>query len=184
MNSIRTIGITTGGGDCPGLNAVIRAVYLTATAHGITVIGIPDGLAGLMNADGDLTSCRALTLADVRAILPRGGTILGTTNRQNPFACSMLENGQKVVRDVSDRVIENARRLGLDCMLIVGGDGTQRIGLKRGAGHGGSAIGRARPSGLGVCRAGSGNDQESGEEGTIHHLSTPCTKRPCGRSSS
>lgn len=126
---VRTIGITTGGGDCPGLNAVIRAVFLSAARRGFTVIGISDGLDGLVDPGPDFSRCRPLTLDDVRDILPRGGTILGTTNRHNPFAYPMQEQGRQVVRDVSDQVIANARALGLDALIVVGGDGTQKIGL-------------------------------------------------------
>jgi 6-phosphofructokinase 1 len=127
---IRTIGITTGGGDCPGLNAVIRAVVLSAVQrHGWRVIGIPDGFEGLVSAESGPRRCRPLTLEDVRDILPRGGTILGTTNRHNPFSYRVRENGCETVRDVSDQVIKNAQALGLDALIVVGGDGTQKIGL-------------------------------------------------------
>jgi len=126
---MRTIGIITGGGDCPGLNAVIRAVFLSASRHGLRVIGIADGFAGLIDPGADFRSCRPLTFADVREILPRGGTILGTTNRHNPFAHRTMEDGREVTRDVSDQVIENARKMGLDALVVVGGDGTQKIGL-------------------------------------------------------
>ena len=75
-----TIGILTGGGDAPGLNAVIRAVVKTATCeHGMRVIGIEDGFEGLLGA----TRTRLLSAGDVRGLLPRGGTILGTRNRGN-----------------------------------------------------------------------------------------------------
>lgn len=125
-SSIRTIGITTGGGDCPGLNAVIRAVVRSAIrGHGWQVMGICDGFDGLLFPE----RMRPLGLDDVRDILPRGGTILGTTNRGNPFEYPHEEAGQVVRRDVSDRVIENAHRLGIDALVVVGGDGTQRIGL-------------------------------------------------------
>lgn len=126
---IRTIGILTGGGDCPGLNAVIRAVFLSAARHGFRVIGIPDGFAGLIDPGPDYRRCRPLTQDDVREILPRGGTILGTTNRHNPFAYRVVENGIEVVRDVSDQAVRNARGMGLDALIVVGGDGTQKIGL-------------------------------------------------------
>lgn len=128
--SIQTIGITTGGGDCPGLNAVIRAVFLTAVRrHGWQVIGIPDGFEGLIDPGPGFNRCRPLTMSDVRDILPRGGTILGTTNRHNPFSYHTNENGREVVRDVSDQVLGNAQALGIDALIVVGGDGTQQIGL-------------------------------------------------------
>ncbi len=81
MKKIRKLGILTGGGDCPGLNAVIRAVVHTASRdYGLEVCGIIDGYAGLIHKN-----VRKLELADVSGILPRGGTILGTSNRDNPF---------------------------------------------------------------------------------------------------
>jgi 6-phosphofructokinase len=81
--SIRTIGVANGGGDCPGLNATIRGVVKAAILrHGWKVIGIREGFDGLIWPE----HCMELTLDTVRGILPRGGTILGTTNRGNPFA--------------------------------------------------------------------------------------------------
>ncbi len=124
---IRTIAICTGGGDCPGLNAVIRAATKAAILqHGWKVIGIEDGFDGLIFPD----KCVQLGLVDVSGILPRGGTILGTTNRGNPFKYKVRENGQDVVKDVSDQVICNARRLGIDALIVIGGDGTQGIALE------------------------------------------------------
>ena len=95
---VKTIGILTGGGDCPGLNAVIRAVVKAATIrYGWTVLGIPDGYDGLIWPE----KIRPLGAADIAGILVRGGTILGTSNRGNPFAYPMQEDGQTVVKDVS-----------------------------------------------------------------------------------
>ncbi len=70
---------------------------------------------------------RELTLKDVSGILPRGGTILGTTNRGNPFCYKTIENGQEVVRDISDEVIANTRKLGIDAVISIGGDGSMKI---------------------------------------------------------
>src|SRR3954465_7737879 len=124
--SIRTIGISTGGGDCPGLNAVIRAAVKCAIQkHGWKVIGVEDGFDGLISPE----KCRPLDLNAVSGILPRGGTILGTTNRGNPFKYKVQENGQEGERDMSDQVIANARDLGIDAMIVIGGDGTQAIAL-------------------------------------------------------
>ncbi len=126
-NLVHTIGICTGGGDCPGLNAVIRAAVKCAILkHDWKVMGIEDGFDGLIFRD----KCLQLGLADVSGILPRGGTILGTTNRGNPFKYKMVENGQEVVKDLSTDVICNAKRMGLDALIVVGGDGTQGIGLQ------------------------------------------------------
>jgi len=125
MSEIRCIGIATGGGDAPGLNAVIRAATKAAILkHKWKVIGIPDGFDGLICPEKSFE----LTLDRVSGILPRGGTILGTTNRGNPFSYKTDENGQEVVRDISDDVIANARKLGIDAIITIGGDGSQKIG--------------------------------------------------------
>ncbi|MGZ4817972.1 MAG: 6-phosphofructokinase [Terriglobales bacterium] len=127
MTEIRTIGISTGGGDCPGLNAVIRAATRSAILkHGWRVVGITDGFDGLIWPERS----RELTLDSVSGILPRGGTILGTTNRGNPCKYKTVVDGCEVVRDMAPQVIENARKLGLDALIVVGGDGTQAIGLE------------------------------------------------------
>jgi ATP-dependent phosphofructokinase / diphosphate-dependent phosphofructokinase len=127
MADIRTIGICTGGGDCPGLNAVIRGATRSAIMqHGWRVIGIRDGFDGLIWPERTFE----LRLETVSGILPRGGTILGTTNRGNPFEYKFEEGGKSEVRDVSDQVVTNARRMGIDAVIVVGGDGTQGIGLK------------------------------------------------------
>jgi len=124
MSDIRCIGICTGGGDAPGLNAVIRAAVKSAILkYKWKVIGIPDGFDGLIWPERS----RELTLADVSGILPRGGTILGTTNRGNPFHYKTCDNGE--ARDISDQVIANAGALGIDAIITIGGDGSQKIGL-------------------------------------------------------
>ncbi|PSH04910.1 MAG: 6-phosphofructokinase [Acidobacteria bacterium] len=129
MSEIRKIGICTGGGDCPGLNAVIRAVVKTAILkYRFEVIGIHDGFDGLIWPE----KSHSLTLEDVSGILPRGGTILGTTNRGNPFAYCVNDCEQEKVHDYSDKVVQNARTMGLDALIVVGGDGTQKIGLELG----------------------------------------------------
>lgn len=118
------IGILTGGGDAPGLNAVIRAVVKTAlNMYGTQVIGIYDGFDGLYETGRTIE----LTQSEVRGILPRGGTILGTANRGNPFARRVVKNGEEVIRDVSDEVLEKIEALQLDTLIVVGGDGTLRI---------------------------------------------------------
>jgi ATP-dependent phosphofructokinase / diphosphate-dependent phosphofructokinase len=127
MSDIRRIGICTGGGDAPGLNAVIRAVVKSAILkYRWQVIGIPDGFDGLIWPE----KSRPLSLKDVSGILPRGGTVLGTTNRGNPFHYCGIENGVEVVRDISDEVIANSHQLGIDAVISIGGDGSQKIGLE------------------------------------------------------
>lgn len=117
------IGILTGGGDAPGLNAVIRAVVKTATCeHGMRVIGIEDGFEGLLGA----TQTRVLSPGDVRGLLPRGGTILGTRNRGH-FA-ERTKDGKKVaVEKVYEEAISNMRILGIDALVVLGGEGTLGI---------------------------------------------------------
>jgi ATP-dependent phosphofructokinase / diphosphate-dependent phosphofructokinase len=127
MTAIRCIGICTGGGDAPGLNAVIRAAVKSAfLKYKWKVIGIPDGFDGLIWPEKSYE----LTLKDVSGILPRGGTILGTTNRGNPFKYCTLENDKEVTRDISDEVIANSRKLGIDAVISIGGEGSQSIALE------------------------------------------------------
>ena len=118
-----TIGILTGGGDAPGLNAVIRAVVKTATCeYGMRVIGIEDGFEGLLGA----TQTRVLTPGDVRGLLPRGGTILGTRNRGH-FADRTKDGHKLTVRQVYEEAISNMRILGIDALVVLGGEGTLEI---------------------------------------------------------
>ena len=99
---MKRIAVLTGGGDAPGLNAVIRAVTKTAiTMYGCEVFGIMDSYDGFIAPGGVLP----LDLAAVRGILPRGGTILGTANRGNPFARKVMQAGKEVVIDVSEEII-------------------------------------------------------------------------------
>ena len=126
MSEIKCIGISTGGGDAPGLNAVIRAVVKSAILkYGWKVIGIPDGYDGLIFPERS----QELTLKHVSGILPRGGTILGTTNRGNPFQFTS-ENGAEAPRDISGQVLENAKKLGIDAIVSIGGDGSMKIALE------------------------------------------------------
>ncbi|MDP8207448.1 MAG: ATP-dependent 6-phosphofructokinase [Candidatus Electryonea clarkiae] len=122
------IGITTGGGDAPGLNAVIRAVVKTARRkYHWDVIGIEDGFHGLI----DTRHIVKLDEAFVRGILPKGGTILGTTNRGNPFEYDYKNlDGTTTTLDVSDKCMENFESLGLDALIAIGGDGTMAITQK------------------------------------------------------
>ena len=120
---LKRIGILTGGGDCPGLNAVIRAVTKTAiNDHGWEVVGIEDGYEGLI----DLRH-RQLSNRDVSGILPSGGTILGTSNKADPFRCPVNRSGKLVFRDRSGQACRNYRQMGLDALVCIGGDGTMSI---------------------------------------------------------
>ncbi len=117
----RRIGILTGGGDAPGLNAVIRAVVKAATNCRCQCIGLEDSFDGLL----DPTRSRVLTPKDVTGILRIGGTVLGTSNRGNPFEYPSDDTGTSA--DYSGRCIETFHRLGLDALVVIGGDGTLAI---------------------------------------------------------
>jgi ATP-dependent phosphofructokinase / diphosphate-dependent phosphofructokinase len=121
---MKRIGILTGGGDAPGLNAVIRAAVKTAIyEYGCEVIGIRDGYDGFIDDEGIIP----LGIEDVRGILPRGGTILGSANRGNPYARKVIRNGKEVTIDVSDEIVKGIKRLEMDALLVLGGDGTLNI---------------------------------------------------------
>jgi len=118
------IAINTGGGDAPGLNAVIEAVTMSAYHRGWEVFGIKNGYQGLLDTDEIIR----LTPEKVRNISSTGGTILGTTNRGNPFAMPVKTiDGQVEIKDVSDKILENFKRLKFDCLIAVGGDGSLKI---------------------------------------------------------
>lgn len=124
---MKRIGILTGGGDAPGLNAVIRAVVKSAMNEGgYEVLGIKNGFDGCLDPGGIVELDRAA----VRGILPKGGTILGAANRGNPFARKLMRDGREVVEDVSDDVVRRIQELGLETLIVVGGDGTMRISLE------------------------------------------------------
>ena len=124
---MKTIGVSTCGGDCPGLNAVIHSVVKAAVlGHGWRVLGIQDSFEGLVWPE----RVRELKLDDVSGLLSRGGTILGTTNRLNPLRYELRENGALRTCNLADRCVANAKMLGLDGLVVVGGDGTMRIALE------------------------------------------------------
>ncbi len=126
-SKIRTIGVSTGGGDAPGLNAVIRGLVRAAiNDYGWRVMGVTNGFDGLIWPE----HARELTEDSVSGILPRGGTILGTTNRGNPFSYNTVEHGQPVVKDFSALCLENMKRLKMDALVVIGGDGTLSIAQK------------------------------------------------------
>jgi phosphofructokinase-like protein len=117
------VGILTGGGDCPALNAVIRAAVKTSVGFGWEVLGIEEGFDGLVHC-----RTRPMNTANVSGILHLGGTILGTTNAANPFCYPIPgEGGKPTERDISDKVVANFRKLELDALIVIGGDGTFTI---------------------------------------------------------
>jgi 6-phosphofructokinase 1 len=124
---LKRLGVLTGGGDCSGLNAVIRAVTRSAIIqYDADVIGIEGGFEGLI-----FNRTQQLTVRATRDILTLGGTILGTTNKGNPFEYRELdEEGNIVTHDYSARAVESFKELELDCLLVVGGEGTLEIGYR------------------------------------------------------
>jgi len=121
----KTFGILTAGGDCPGLNAAIRGVCRAATSrYNMKVIGIADGFRGLI--DGDV---RELYEGDFTGILTRGGTILGAS-REKPFKEESVLNTGDIEKDKVAAIKENYKKLGLDCLVILGGNGTNTTGYK------------------------------------------------------
>src|ERR1043166_260788 len=110
------LGVLTGGGDCPGLNPLIRGVVKRGVLEfGHKFIGIENGYQGLV--EPDLT--RPLSVEDTRGILPRGGTILGTSNKANPFSYSVRENGKWVCQDLSEVAVKRFRELKLDGLIAI-----------------------------------------------------------------
>jgi 6-phosphofructokinase 1 len=121
MPTINKIGVLTGGGDAPGLNAVIRAVVKSAHNSQIQVVGLEDSFDGLIYPE----KSRILTPRDVTGILRLGGTILGTVNRGDPFAQPIQTPDGTF--DYADRVVEMFQKMGLDALVCIGGDGTLAI---------------------------------------------------------
>ena len=125
---IKRIGVLTGGGDCPGLNAVIRAVVKTAIGqYGLEVVGLADGYTGIVE-----NKMRPLRWDDVSGILTQGGTILGTSNRANPFRYHVGDDaaGEPIFEDRSDEALAVADKAGLDALVAIGGDGSMSIAAK------------------------------------------------------
>jgi phosphofructokinase-like protein len=123
MSGMNRIGLLTAGGDCPGLNAVIRAVAKTAmNRYGLEVVGIEDGFLGLIQ-----NRMHPLTNESVSNILTLGGTILGTNNRVEPRRYPVKINGTIEIRDVTDRCLEHISHNQLDAIVVIGGDGTMTV---------------------------------------------------------
>lgn len=117
------IGVLTGGGDCPGLNAVIRAIVKTAiNIYGYEVIGFKDGYMGLV-----YNRFKKLALEDVSGLLDKGGTILGTTNSFDPFCVVSDHDGEKQVKDMSDRILDNLCMHDIKALIVIGGTNTTQI---------------------------------------------------------
>ena len=126
MKTRKRIAILTGGGDCPGINAVIRAVAKKAIIeHDLEVLGIEDGYHGLVN-----NKYRRLAYNDVSGILTLGGTILGTSKIANPYRYPVGKDKTLEFRDLSKAAIKNIKKLGVVCLVCIGGDGTLGIAHK------------------------------------------------------
>ncbi len=122
----KIIGVLTAGGDCPGLNAVLRAITKRAIIeHGLEMIGFKDGYEGLIK-----NNFVSLTSRDVSGILTLGGTILGTSNTANPYRYAVVENDKVIIKDMSHEAIFNYKKNDLDALITIGGDGTLLIALK------------------------------------------------------
>ena len=121
MLPIKRIGVLTGGGDAPGLNAVIRAVVKSAINSGMDVRGLEDSFDGLLEPGRS----RPLTAYDVRGIMRLGGTILGTVNRGDPLKRSIQTS--EGMRTYAERCVEMFHELGFDALVVIGGDGTLGI---------------------------------------------------------
>jgi len=119
---VKRVGILTGGGDCPGLNAVIRGVTKSAIDHGMTVIGIIDGFEGLVEGKS-----KEIYSRDVSGILAVGGTILGSSNKGDPFHYPVEKNGKIEIGDFGGEALKNYKLWNLDCLIGIGGDGTMHI---------------------------------------------------------
>lgn len=125
---VKRIGVLTGGGDCPGLNAVIRGVTKPAHDQGLEVIGILDGFEGLVEG-----KAQQLYNKDVSGILAQGGTILGSSNKGDPFHWPEEDVNEKIhIVDRSKTALKNYEGWNLDCLIAVGGDGTMHIADKLG----------------------------------------------------
>lgn len=127
MSEIKRIGVMTAGGDCPGLNAVIRAVTKTAILkYGLEVVGIKNGYRGLYLGGDHFVK---LGLHDVSGIISKGGTILYSSNKDNLFDYDYIdENGNQCHGDQSDVGVKNLQDAGIDALIVIGGDGTLTSG--------------------------------------------------------
>jgi len=119
---VKKVAIITNGGDCPGLNAVIRAIVKTAETHGVECYGYIEGYRGLYENN----YIKLDSNGSASGLLHRGGTIIGASNSTNLFNLKMEENGEIVYKDVSDICVENVKKAGFDCIFTLGGDGTQK----------------------------------------------------------
>ncbi len=122
---LKKVGILANGGDVSGFNAVIRAIVKTAENHGVECYGIVDGYNGLLKKDFEKLSTAAN--GEAVGILPKGGSIIGSSTNANIFNYKIVnEDGSVEYKDLSEQVIENIKEFGFDCIFTLGGDGTQK----------------------------------------------------------
>src|SRR5277367_1532887 len=125
--AIKRIGVLTSGGDCPGLNAVLRGVVRAADSRGWKVLGFKDGFEGLLPPGGDYI---ALDRQKTSGIMHLGGTILGTTNRGH-FVAKVGAGGKAVIpAEIIDQAKRNLKNLGVDALITIGGDGSLTTSLQ------------------------------------------------------
>ena len=122
---LKKVGILANGGDVSGFNAVIRAIVKTAENHGVECYGIVDGYNGLLKKDFEKLSTAAN--GEAVGILPKGGSIIGSSTNANIFNYKIVnEDGSVEYKDLSEQAIENIKKFGFDCIFTLGGDGTQK----------------------------------------------------------
>ena len=121
---IRRVAILANGGDVSGFNAVIRAIIKTAENHGIECLGFIDGYRGLLQ--NNFVKLGTSSTGNAVGILPKGGSIIGSSTNANVFNYPVEENGERVYKDLSDICVENVRKDEIDCLFTLGGDGTQK----------------------------------------------------------
>ena len=119
---VKKVAIITNGGDCPGLNAVIRAIVKTAETNSVECYGYIEGYKGLLENN----YIKLESNGSASGLLHRGGTIIGSSNSTNLFNYPVEENGEIVYKDMSYKAVENAKEAGFDCIFTLGGDGTQK----------------------------------------------------------
>ena len=121
---IKRVAILANGGDVSGFNAVIRAIIKTAENHNIECLGFIDGYRGLLQNNYEILGTSST--GNAVGILPKGGSIIGSSTNANVFNYPVEENGQRVYKDLSDICVENIKKDEIDCLFTLGGDGTQK----------------------------------------------------------
>lgn len=121
---IKKVAILANGGDVSGFNAVIRAIIKTAENNNVECYGFIDGYRGLLE-NNYVQLCTNAT-GNAIGILPKGGSIIGSSTNANVFCYPVEENGETVYKDLSEKCVENIKKDEIDCLFTLGGDGTQK----------------------------------------------------------